>query len=275
MSEGTFKLALCQIMTGSEKQETMDRAEAMVRTASENGADVVALPEMFACPYVRPAFLPFSEPEDGESVRRMAYWAREYGVVLVGGTIPERDGGKLYNTCFVFDKTGAVIAKHRKAHMFDVDISGGITFKESDSFTPGDDICVFDTEYGRMGVCICFDMRFPELIRAMARRGAELIVVPAQFNTTTGPAHWELTVRARAIDNELWFAAVSAARNVGFKYECWGHSTVAGPYGDVKAACDEKEQILYCPVNLSEVDRVRRELPTFLRLRDDLYRVAD
>ncbi len=275
MSDHSFTLALCQIMTREEKQNTMDRAEAMVRAAAENGAGVVALPEMFACPYVRGAFLPFSEPADGESVRRMAYWAREYGVVLVGGTIPERDGDRLYNTCFVFDKSGNVIATHRKAHMFDIDIPGGITFKESDSFAPGDDICVFDTEYGRMGVCICFDMRFPELIRAMARRGAELIVAPAQFNMTTGPAHWELTVRARAIDNELWFAAASAARDNDAKYRCWGHSTVAGPYGDVKAACGETEQILYCPVDLNEVDKIRRELPTFLRLREDLYRVAD
>ncbi len=274
MSDSRFKLAVCQVRTELEKRQTMDKAEAMVREAAENGAAVVALPEMFSCPYTRKYFDSFAEPQNGESVGRMSCWAREYGVILVGGSIPEREGKELYNTCFVFDKTGKIIARHRKAHMFDVDIAGGITFKESDYFTPGDDICVFDTEYGRMGVAICFDMRFPELIRAMAKRGAEIIIVPAQFNMTTGPAHWELTVRSRAMDNELWFVGAACARHEGFKYECWGHSAVAGPYGMVEAACDEKEQLLYCDIDLNEVDTVRRELPTFTRLREDLYSVA-
>lgn len=274
MSGHKFKLAVCQIETLQDKTETMDKAERMVREAAENGADVAVLPEMFSCPYAKGYFEKFAESAEGESVRRMAYWAREYGVVLVGGSIPERDGERLYNTCFVFDKQGNVIAKHRKAHMFDVDIKGGVSFKESDYFSPGDDICVFDTEYGRMGAAICFDMRFPELIRAMAKRGAETIIVPAQFNTTTGPAHWELTIRMRAVDNEVFFIGASAARAEDFKYQCWGHSTVADPFGRVLAACDETEQILYCDIDTDEVSRVRGELPTFNRLREDLYSVA-
>lgn len=274
MSEQKFKLALCQIDTLPEKSDTMDKAERMVREAAEKGANVVALPEMFACPYAKGYFDRFAENADGESVHRMAYWAKEYGVLLVGGSIPERDGNKLYNTCFVFDRQGAVIAKHRKTHLFDVDIKGGVCFRESKHFAPGDDICVFDTEYGRMGVAICFDMRFPELIRAMAKRGAEVIIVPAQFNTTTGPAHWELTIRMRAVDNELFFAGASAARSKNFQYQCWGHSTVAGPFGDILATSDETEQTVFCDIDLSEVGRVRQELPTFLRLREDLYSVA-
>ncbi|HNY00635.1 MAG TPA: carbon-nitrogen hydrolase family protein [Oscillospiraceae bacterium] len=274
MSDKKFKLALCQIETLSEKTATLDKAERMVREAAEAGANVAALPEMFACPYARGYFDAFAEPADGDTVRRMSCWAREYGVYLIGGTIPERDGEKLYNTCFVFDRQGAVVARHRKTHLFDVDIAGGIRFRESDYFAPGDDICVFDTEYGVMGAAVCFDMRFPELIRAMAKRGAETILVPAQFNTTTGPAHWELIVRMRAVDNEVFFAAVSAARSKDFKYQCWGHSTVAGPFGDVLATCDETEQTVFCDIDLAEVDRVRRQLPTFLRLREDLYPVA-
>lgn len=147
-------------------------------------------------------------------------------------------------------------------------------FKESNSFAPGEDITVFDTKFGRMGVEICFDIRFPELARAMAKRGAEVILCPAQFNMTTGPRHWELSVRARAMDNEVFFVGASAARYEGFDYECWGHSTVADPFGMVKASCDEKEQILYCDIDLNEVDSVRRQLPTFLHLREDIYNVA-
>ena len=139
---------------------------------------------------------------------------------------------------------------------------------------PGEDITVFDTRFGRMGVEICFDIRFPELTRAMAKRGAEVILCPAQFNMTTGPRHWELSVSARAMDNELFFVGASAARYNGFDYECWGHSTVADPFGMVRAACDETEQILYCNIDLNEVDYVREQLPTFLHLREDVYNVA-
>ena len=108
----------------------------------------------------------------------------------------------------------------------------------------------------------------------MAKRGAELIFCPAQFNMTTGPKHWELTVRARAMDNEVYYVGASAARYEGFDYECWGHSTVADPFGMVAASCDETEQILYCDIDLNEVDSVRRQLPTFLHLREDVYTVA-
>lgn len=187
MSEQKFKLALCQIDTLPEKSDTMDKAERMVREAAEKGANVVALPEMFACPYAKGYFDRFAENADGESVHRMAYWAKEYGVLLVGGSIPERDGNKLYNTCFVFDRQGAVIAKHRKTHLFDVDIKGGVCFRESKHFAPGDDICVFDTEYGRMGVAICFDMRFPELIRAMAKRGPRSSSCPPSSTQLPAP----------------------------------------------------------------------------------------
>lgn len=269
-----FKIAVCQIRTETEKDVTMAKAEKMIKEAAQNGAEVIALPEMWSCPYSKKYFHSFAEAENGESLEAMSRWARENKVVLIGGSIPEKCGDKLYNTCFVFDENGEVIARHRKIHLFDVDIEGGIRFKESNNFAAGEDITVFDTKFGRMGVLICFDMRFPELVRAMANRGAELIFCPAQFNMTTGPKHWELTIRSRAMDNELYYVGASAARYEGFDYECWGHSTVAGPFGMVEATCDETEQILYCDVDLNEVDSVRRQLPTFLHLREDIYNVA-
>jgi omega-amidase len=268
-----FRLALCQILTEEKKQDTLDKAERMIREAAESGARVVALPEMFACPYSHPFFRPFAETEDGPTVRRMAYWAKEYSIILIGGSIPELDGDRLYNTSFIFDEDGNRIAKHRKDHMFDISLSDGTYFRESDSFSRGNDICVFDTSCGRMGVAICFDVRFPELIRAMALQGAQLVVLPAQFTVSTGKAHWETTMRARAVDNEIFFAAVSAARNTQKGYRCWGHSLVAGPFGDIRAQADETEQILYTDVNLTDVQTVRQQLPTFLHLRKDLYRL--
>lgn len=269
-----IRLALCQLRTELDWNETMDKAERMVRSAAESGADFAVLPEMFSCPYSHGYFRRALQMGHEETLSRMKAWAADNGIYLVGGSIPERNGDKLYNTCFVLDREGRQIACHRKVHLFDVDIPG-MRFKESDNFNAGNEITVFDTEFGKMGAAICFDVRFPELFRAMAMRGARLIFLPAQFNTKTGPAHWESSIRARATDNQVFFAAASAARYEGFSYECWGHSTVADPYGTVIASCDEKEQILYADIDLNRVDEVRQQLPIISAMRRDVYTVSE
>ena len=156
-----------------------------------------------------------------------------------------------------------------------MDLKDTFTFNESDSFTPGDDYCVISTDFGTIGIAICFDIRFPEYIRGLARRGAELIIIPAQFTVPTGEAHWELLSRARAIDNECWVVGAQAARDTGGIFECYGHSLIVSPYGDVISSADETEQIIYADIDLNEVDRVRSELPSFLKLKEDLYPVND
>lgn len=273
MSKNKFKLAMCQLRTEIELEATMAKAESMIKTAAENGADVVVLPEMFNCPYSNPYFKEFAARGHSETVSELSRWARENRVILVGGSVPEAEDGKLYNTCFVFDRQGEQIARHRKVHLFDVDFPG-MRFKESNSFAPGDDITVFDTEFGRMGAAVCFDVRFPELFRAMAERGARCVLLPAQFNQTTGPRHWELLLRARAVDYQIFVAGCSAAKYEGFSYECWGHSTVTDPMGQVLCTCDEKEQILYADIDLEETDTARAQLPTGTALRRELYPVA-
>lgn len=269
-----MKIAVCQLRTELDQDVTLSKTEAMVAEAARNGADFVALPEMFNCPYSKKYFRPFAALGHEKTVEAMSRWARENRVILIGGSIPEVEGDKIYNTAFVFDREGNEIARHRKAHLFDVDLPG-MRFKESDTFTPGDAITVFDTEYGKMGVAVCFDVRFAEMFRAMARRGAQIIFLPAQFNMTTGPAHWDLQLRCRAVDNELFFVAAAAARYEGFDYQCWGHSMVIDPYGTVLAAADETEQIIYADIDLGRIDEVRKQLPTFLHLREDLYTVTE
>lgn len=273
MENTTFKTAICQIRTELDQGQTMKKAEGMVREAAENGAQVVCLPEMFNCPYSKKYFRTIAVQGHESSVKAMSSWARENRIVLIGGSVPETEDGKIYNTCFVFNEKGEQIARHRKIHLFDVDIPG-MCFRESDTFTSGRDITVFDTRYGRFGVAICFDVRFPELFRAMAKRGAQMIFLPAQFNMKTGPVHWEMSLRMRAVDNEVFFAGASAARHEGFSYECWGHSMVVDPFGPILAAADEKEQILYAEIDLSRTEVVRAQLPTFNCLREDIYAVA-
>ena len=268
-----MKIAVCQLRTELEQDITLAKAEKMVYEAAANGAHIVALPEMFNCPYSKGYFRPVAALGHEKTVNALSRWARENRIILIGGSIPETEGDKIYNTAFVFDQQGNQIARHRKAHLFDVDLPG-MRFKESETFTPGNEITVFDTSYGRMGVAVCFDVRFAEMFRAMANRGAQIIFLPAQFNMTTGPAHWDLQLRCRAVDNEVFFVAAAAARYEGFDYQCWGHSMVIDPYGTVLAQADEKEQIIYADVDLGRLDEVRRQLPTFLHLREDLYDVA-
>ena len=270
----SLKIAVCQLRTELEQDVTLAKAGNMVKEAAQNGADMVALPEMFNCPYSSGFFRKIASLGHETTVAAMSRWARENSVILIGGSIPEVDGKRIYNTSFVFDRNGQQIARHRKVHLFDVDLPG-MRFKESDTFTPGEDITVFDTEYGKMGLAICFDVRFPELFRAMAKRGAQIIFLPAQFNMTTGPAHWDLQLRCRAVDNECFFVAAAAARYEGFDYECWGHSMIIDPYGTKLADCDEKEQIIYADVDLERIAQVRAQLPTFLHLRSELYPVAE
>ena len=265
-------LALCQIRTELDREETMTKAERMIREAAANGADFTVLPEMFSCLYSRKYFRSFAAMGHESTVAILSALAKELGIYIVGGSVPESADGKLYNTCFIFDREGRQIACHRKVHLFDND---SLNVHESHTFSPGSEITVFDTEFGKMGCAVCFDVRFPELFRAMAMRGAKLVFLPAQFNTMTGPASWELLLRSRATDNQLFIVGAEAARYDGFSYECWGHSMVADPFGSKIAECDETEQILYVDVDLSKTEATREQFPVFPLLRRDIYKVAE
>lgn len=267
-----INIAIIQLRTELDQDETLEKAAALVREAAAKGAELVVLPEMWSCPYSKGYFKKYAVLGHERAWAAMSSWARELGIYLVGGSVPEAENGRLYNSCFVFNDRGEQIARHRKVHLFDVDLPG-MSFKESDTFDPGEEITVFDTPWGKMGCAICFDLRFPELFRAMALKGAKLIFLPAQFNMKTGPAHWELSLRARAVDCQVFVAAAAAARYEGFDYECWGHSMLVDPYGIILAQADEKEQILYSQVDLGRIEEVRSMLPTSTRLRSDVYRL--
>ena len=198
MSDKKFKLALCQLRTDFDVDTTMNKTEAMLREAAEHGAQAVCLPEMYCCQYRGAAFRMFAERGSEDIVEKMSRWAKEYGLLLVGGSIPEVADGRMYNTCYVFDRSGAQLAKYRKMHLFDSDLPE-LHSHESETFGQGNSIAVFDTEFGRMGVAVCFDVRFPELMRTITQRGAEIIFLPAQFTDVTGPKYWKMLLRARAM----------------------------------------------------------------------------
>lgn len=266
-----FKIGLCQMKGSFDKQESMKTAEKFVREAAANGADVISLPEMWNCPYSNDYFREYAEKADGKTVEFLSGLAADLGVYLVGGSIPELDGDKVYNTSFSFDRSGNVIGKHRKVHLFDIDVKDGIRFMESDTLTAGCDMTVIDTEFCKIGVAICYDVRFPEWFRKMALAGAKLIILPAAFNMTTGPAHWDLTMRARALDNQVYFAANSPARDENGPYQAYGGSCVADPWGAFVAHADEKECIIYADIDLDRVESIRQQLPLLKHRRENLY----
>jgi len=298
----TVRAALCQLPVGADKAANIDAAVRAVADAAANGATLVVLPEMWNCPYGNEHFPAYAEeiPEevandhderqhheqrrapplnaaDHPSTRSLADAARAHSCVVVAGSIPERCArtGALYNTCCVFSETGALLAKHRKTHLFDVDIPGEITFRESDVLTPGEALTVVDTSAGRLGVGVCFDLRFPELAAACANRGAETLVFPGAFNTVTGPVHWELLQRARAVDNQVFVLTCSPARVEGATYQAWGHSTAVGPFAEILATTDEKAGTVFADLEMGEIGRRRRNMPLEQQRRGDLYALCD
>ena len=205
----------------------------------------------------------------------MSESARENAIFLVAGSIPESEAGKIYNTCFIFNPQGEQIARYRKIHLFDVDIEGGQHFHESKTFTPGSDITTFETPYGIVGVCICFDIRFPELSRLMALKGTRMIIVPGAFNMTTGPAHWELVFRQRAVDNQLFTAGIAPARDEYGVYVSYGNSIICSPWGDVLYRAGAEETTIVAEIDLSMNEKVRAQLPLLSAMRYDVYRIVE
>lgn len=266
-----LNLALCQMAVTDNKEKNREKASAMIREAAVKGAEMVILPEMWNCPYSNDYFPEFAEEEGGATYRFLSEEAKSNKIWLVGGSIPEREGEKVYNTSYSFNPEGEKIGKHRKIHLFDIDIAGGIRFMESETLTAGENITVIETSFGKVGVAICFDVRFPELFRRMALEGVRLIVLPGAFNMTTGPAHWELTMRARALDNQVYLAACSPARDTGGPYIAFGNSLVANPWGELCGKTDAGESIVYANLDSNYIEAIREQLPLLKARRPELY----
>jgi predicted amidohydrolase len=267
------KIALCQIKVSSDKDKNLASAEEMISGSAFQGADIIVLPEMFNCPYSNGFFKSHAESYPGKTTVLLSSLAKKYSVCIIGGSIPEIDNGNIFNSSFSFDHNGLLLGRHRKIHLFDVDIKHGISFKESETITPGKDITIIPTGFFNAGIQICYDMRFPELTRKMVRQGAEIIIVPAAFNMTTGPAHWHLTSRARALDNQVYFIAVSPARDESADsvYTAYGHSLIADPWGRIIAEAGTGEEIIVSEIDTAIIYKTRQELPLLKHLRNDLY----
>ncbi|CAM9542200.1 unnamed protein product [Chrysoparadoxa australica] len=287
MSAKELRVALCQVNCTGDKQQNIATVQAAVREAARSGADLIALPECWNSPYdtrsfplnaeiIPDNFLAEDQVNAAESPSTMAIsnLAKEVGKYIIGGTVPERYGDKIYNTCVVFGPDGQGITKHRKIHLFDISIPGKITFKESDTLSAGDRVTIFETPWGKVGIGICYDIRFPELSMLMSREGCKILVYPGAFNLVTGQAHWELLQRARALDNQVFVCTISPARNPTAGYQAWGHSTVCDPWGSVIATTGHESDIVYAKIDMAKVEEVRSSIPVSKQKRDDIYNLT-
>ncbi len=253
--------------TGLNVNANLFEAERLIKAAKGCGAGLVVLPENFAFMGRRDQDQLALREEDGEGPLQafLSRVAKQQGVWLVGGTIPmvANDAGKVRAACLVYDERGERVARYDKIHLFDVCLPGGEErYQESATIEPGDDVVVLDTPFGRMGVAVCYDLRFPEIFRRMLDSGMDLLVIPSAFTAITGKAHWETLVRARAIEN---LAYVVAAAQGGFHIngrETYGHTMVVDPWGTVLAQVPRGPGFICCALDDEYQDSVRRNFPT-------------
>ena len=269
-----IRVACVQMTSRSDKAANIEAAERLLARAAATGADVVVLPEKWNAIGDVGALHAAAEPlEGGESVAAMAGWARRHGVTLVGGSITERRDGrdKLSNTSLVFDPEGNVAAVYRKIHLFDVEV-GGVTYLESEAEEPGDEPVVADVEGWRIGLSVCYDVRFPELYRILALEGAELLTVPAHFTTPTGKDHWHVLLRARAIENQAYVAAAAQVGETLPGKPAYGRSLISDPWGTVVAQAPDVETVVTAELDRARLREIRAKLPSLANRQPDAYK---
>ncbi len=260
------KAAVVQLNGSSDVERNLQVTESLVRAAAAEGAVLVATPEAttYLGPHDRKVAL--AEPVDGPTHQRLGALAKDLGITLLVGSVAEKlDMARAYNTSLVFGPDGALQATYRKMHLFDVDLaaSGGVAFQESAWTAHGSELVVTDTPLGRLGLSICFDLRFPEVYRALVDQGATLLSVPSAFTAVTGAAHWHLLLQARAVETQCWVLAPAQwgpHDDKGLR-RSFGHSLIVDPWGRVVAEVEEGEGYAVAEVDTDMVGRIRAQIP--------------
>lgn len=271
-----MKVSVVQLNPQGDKEKNIAKALHFIDEAAKEGADLVSLPEYVD--FMGEEKKKFEVAEDipgGYASTKFQEKAKELGLYIHVGSIREKgENGKIYNTSLVIDRHGDIIAKYRKIHLFDVEIEGKVSAKESDSITPGEEIVVVDTEFGKLGLSICYDLRFPELYRTLALQGAKVIFIPAAFTLYTGIHHWETLIKARAIENQCFVVAAGQFGSYPPEHKAsFGSSMIVDPWGIVLARAPEREGIVTANLNFEDIERTRQNVPCFNHRKPELYRL--
>jgi predicted amidohydrolase len=266
-----LRVAAVQLNSNDEKPRNLEAAERLVRAAAADGAELVALPEKWNLLASGEALLEGAEPLDGPSLGAARGWARELGIHLLAGSISERAGERAFNTSVMISPDGTDLAAYRKIHMFDVDVDG-VAYRESAHEQPGAEIVTAAVDgFGLVGLSVCYDLRFPELYRILAVRGARLLTVPSAFTATTGRDHWEPLLRARAIESQAFVLAPNQTGEAPPHYSSHGHSAIVDAWGALLAVAGEGESFVAADLDLGAQERVRESLPSLANRRPEAY----
>lgn len=267
-----MRVGLVQINSQENRQHNVARAIELIGQAAAQGAELVALPECVTFLGRREHHAANAESIDGDTAQAFAAVAKRHGIWLHGGSIIEKTGqGKDYNTTLVFNPQGERVAVYRKIHLFDVDIAPG-SYRESDTYLPGEQIVTTDINGVSLGLTICYDMRFPELYRCLALAGAKVIAVPAAFTAFTGKDHWEPLLRARAIENQCYIIAPAQWGEHPVGRQCYGRSIIINPWGTVIAQAPDGEGVVVANLDMAELDRIRKSVPSLANRRPHIYK---
>lgn len=267
-----IRAAAIQMSSTPDKEENKETAEALVREAVSAGADLVALPELWSCHGLDGVYSENAEPIPGPTTEFMGDLARELGVYLLGGSILEGGPGaaRLSNTSTFFDPSGEMTAVYRKIHLFDVKVSDR-EYLESANIAPGNEIVTAKAGAATLGLSVCYDVRFPELYRLLALRGAEILAVPAAFTLQTGKDHWELLLRTRAVENQAFVVAPAQWGQKADGRWTYGRSMIVDPWGTVLATCADRDGYALATLDLDYLDRFRTEFPALANRRPEAY----
>ena len=267
-----MRAAAVQLNSTADTDANLAAAERVVRAAAGDGAELVVLPEKWSVLGDADVLRERAEPLDGPAVSAARSWARELGVHLVAGSIAERvpDRDLLSNTSLLIDPEGEIAATYRKIHMFDVDVDG-VSYRESETEAPGAEVVTAPAGELELGLSVCYDLRFPELFRIMALRGATAVTVPAAFTAFTGRDHWEVLLRARAIENQLFVIAAGQFGEAPPHFSSWGHSLIVDPWGRVLAELADGEGHAIAELDLAELESVRERVPSLANRRPAAY----
>jgi deaminated glutathione amidase len=265
----TYLAAAIQMTSGGDKPANLAKAERLVRLAAARGAQLVALPEVFNWRGKRADEAEAAETLEGETLGLMSRLARELGITLLAGSITEHAPGetKRFNTSVLFGPQGERLGAYRKIHLFDVDLPGRVTIKESDAKLSGSEAVTAATEIGTIGLSICYDVRFPELYRRLAFAGARILTIPSSFTFPTGEAHWAVLMRARAVENQCFVIAPAQFGPNVHGFSDYGNSMIIDPWGRVLARAPDQEGVIVAPLDLEYLEKVRRELPALAHAR--------
>ena len=269
-----FTVALVQTSAGADKVENLSAAEGLIETALKQGAKVVSLPEVFDFVGDASLWSANAEPLDGPTCTRLSMLARQHRIHLLAGSILEKstDPKRIHNTSVFFGPDGKRLAVYRKMHLFDVTLPDGVVFSEVEHTVPGESVVTVRTELGRFGLSICYDLRFPELYRAMMLKGVDFVFAPSAFTAFTGRAHWRLLIRARAVENQVFMLAANQVGRAATGVEFHGHSLVVDPWGDVLAEGGDEPGVVVAEVDTEVLRRVRSRITALSGVRGDLLR---